>query len=435
MSGCQESGLPVGLTNGTGGFLTSALSAGTHSLTVRYTSDSLNFLDTASSPLSQAVAPRGLTVTADSRERTYGQSNPVLQGNLAGLQNNDPITASFSSAATVRSHVGTYAIVATLNDPNGKLSNYTLTLVGGTLTVTPAPLTITADDKSKVYWAPLPVLAATYTGFVNGDTTASLTALATLDTAATAHSPVGSYPITVTGGAGADYSLSYVAGTLAVVDCHGLNPVIPYDVSGEGDITPADALYIISYINAHPGNTSLPTASPPPFYNVSGDDGITPLDVLLVISYINSHPPGAAEAEASPTTSSSASGLTPTKPDTNAGLDASSRDPSLSPMTNPAMVSLVIPPAGTPKADVWTALATPEAQGSRRRDGQWGAGVPQNGAAFRRTMPTQTDQSTATDRRSAGLGRVLASEDGLWSPWDDVLQNLATDVDLAWQGT
>ena len=45
----------------------------------------------------------------------------------------------------------------------------------GTLTVTPAGLTITADDQTKVYGAALPTLTASYSGFVNGDTAASLT--------------------------------------------------------------------------------------------------------------------------------------------------------------------------------------------------------------------------------------------------------------------
>ena len=41
--------------------------------------------------------------------------------------------------------------------------------------MTPAALTITADDKSKVYGAALPTLTASYSGFVNGDDASSLT--------------------------------------------------------------------------------------------------------------------------------------------------------------------------------------------------------------------------------------------------------------------
>ena len=41
--------------------------------------------------------------------------------------------------------------------------------------MTAAPLTITANNQSKVYGAALPTLTASYSGFVNGDTSASLT--------------------------------------------------------------------------------------------------------------------------------------------------------------------------------------------------------------------------------------------------------------------
>ena len=64
--------------------------------------------------------------------------------------------------------------------------------------VTPASLTITADNKTKVYGAALPTLTASYTGFVNGDTAANLTTLPTLSTTATAVSHVSDNPYAIT---------------------------------------------------------------------------------------------------------------------------------------------------------------------------------------------------------------------------------------------
>ena len=53
-----------------------------------------------------------------------------------------------------------YAITASgAVDPD-----YTISYVGGTLTVTPAPLTITANNQTKVYGAALPTLTASYCG-------------------------------------------------------------------------------------------------------------------------------------------------------------------------------------------------------------------------------------------------------------------------------
>ena len=82
--------------------------------------------------------------------------------------------------------------------------------------MTPAALTITADDKSKVYGAALPTLTASYSGFVNGDTASSLNSPVVLSTSASAASDAGTYPITASGAAGANYTISFVAGTLTV---------------------------------------------------------------------------------------------------------------------------------------------------------------------------------------------------------------------------
>ena len=160
--------------------------------------------------------PGNLVVTASNQSRTYGASNPTLTGTLSGLLNGDNITATYSTTATPASPVGTYTIVPTLVDPDGKLANYNVTISNGSLSVTAATLTITAANTNKVYGAAVPALAATYGGFVNGDSAVSLTTAPTLATTATASSPVGSYPITASGAAGSNYTIAYVSGALSV---------------------------------------------------------------------------------------------------------------------------------------------------------------------------------------------------------------------------
>ena len=86
----------------------------------------------------------------------------------------------------------------------------------GTLNITQAPLTITADNQSKVYGAELPTLTASYSGFVNGDTPANLDTGATLSTTATASSDTGVYSIIVSGAVDRDYAISFVDGTMTV---------------------------------------------------------------------------------------------------------------------------------------------------------------------------------------------------------------------------
>ena len=104
-------------------------------------------------------------------------------------------------------------------------SDYTLpTTASGAGHITPAALTITANNQTKVFGAALPTLTASYSGFVNGDSAASLTTQPTLTTTATASSPVGPYPITASGAVDANYSISYVSGTLTIIPAITLSP-------------------------------------------------------------------------------------------------------------------------------------------------------------------------------------------------------------------
>jgi hypothetical protein len=163
------------------------------------------------------VTPVVLTVTADDKTMTYGGPLPTLTVSYGGLVNGDTaaaITGLSLSTVPAGSHVGSYAITAS----GGADTDYSITLKNGTLTITPAALTITADSKSKPYGAALPALTASYNGLVNGDTPASLTTQPTLSTTATAASHVagGPYGITASGAVDSDYAIGYVPGTLTV---------------------------------------------------------------------------------------------------------------------------------------------------------------------------------------------------------------------------
>ena len=163
------------------------------------------------------VTPAGLTITALNTNKVYGAAVPVLSGSYSGFVNGDTTNslssrAALSTSATAASPVGSYSITAS----GASSTNYTISYVTGTLTVTPAALTITALNTNKVYGAPVPVLSASYSGFVNGDTTNSLSAQAALSTTATAASPAGIYSITANGASSTNYTISYVAAILTV---------------------------------------------------------------------------------------------------------------------------------------------------------------------------------------------------------------------------
>jgi subtilisin-like proprotein convertase family protein len=164
-----------------------------------------------------AVAPAPLTVSGANASRAYGAANPAFTPVYTGLVNGDTPAVidtppTLSSAATATSPVGPYAIVAT----GGGDADYVFSYTTGTLTVTPAVLTVTADNKSKVQGTGNPTLTVSYSGFVGSDSAATLTSTPTATTTATTGSPAGTYPITVSGGAAPNYTLSHVAGTLTV---------------------------------------------------------------------------------------------------------------------------------------------------------------------------------------------------------------------------
>lgn len=161
------------------------------------------------------VGKAELTVTATSASREYGEANPNFTATVTGQKNGDTFTTDGSTLAIATSAVGTYVITPTVNGSN--LASYTVRAVPGTLTVREAPLTVTADNKTKVYGAANPAFTGTITGQKNND---SFTFGAT--TTATATSPVSggsvSYAIapTATGATLGNYTVNSVNGVLAI---------------------------------------------------------------------------------------------------------------------------------------------------------------------------------------------------------------------------
>jgi hypothetical protein len=178
-----------------------------------------------------------------------------LTASYSGLVNGDTaasltVAPTLSTAATVASHVGSYAITASgAVDPD-----YTIAYVPGSLTVTPAALTITADDQSKVYGAALPPLTASYSGLVNGDSAASLRTAPNLSTTATSGSHTGSYPILVAGAADPDYAIIYVPGTLTVTVAT-ITVTVQDTAKIYGDANPAFFVQFTGFVNGDDPST------------------------------------------------------------------------------------------------------------------------------------------------------------------------------------
>jgi hypothetical protein len=96
-------------------------------------------------------------------------------------------------------------------------ANYNSTSASTMIDVLPVPLSVRAADAVKPFGAPLPLFTATFFGFVNGDTTASLNGSLAFATTANAASAVGPYPIVASGVSSSNYSVTFVGGTLTIM--------------------------------------------------------------------------------------------------------------------------------------------------------------------------------------------------------------------------
>ena len=206
----------------------SALLPGSYTLTASYGGDS-GYLSSGSSSQSVTVNRAPLVVTSSSASMTYGGSVPAVTASYSGFVNGDTsssLTTQPTCTTTARSSspVGGYPSTCSgAADPN-----YSITYAAGSVNVDPAPLSVVASSGTMTYGASAPAISASYSGFVNGDTSSSLITQPTCSTAATSSSPVGNYPSSCTGAADANYSITDVNGMVAV----GAAPLVITALSG-----------------------------------------------------------------------------------------------------------------------------------------------------------------------------------------------------------
>jgi hypothetical protein len=193
------------------------------------------------------VTPAALTVTGPDVSRAFGAANPSLNGMVNGAVNGDTFTVTGTTTATATSAVGAYAVVPAVSGSD--VADYTVVKVNGKLTVTPAALTVTGPDLSRVFGAANPSLNGTVTGAVNGDT---FTVMGT--TTATATSPVGAYAVvpSVSGSDLADYTVAKVNGKLTVTQAAPTVAVAP----GASTISAAEALSVSVTVTGASGATA-----------------------------------------------------------------------------------------------------------------------------------------------------------------------------------
>jgi len=218
---------------------------GTHPITVSGLSNA-NYTITHDNTGVLTVTPRPVTVKANDLSRLYGDSTPAFSillsaGSFGYTDNLGSLGTPTFSTTPANPGVGTHPItVSGLSSPN-----YTITYDNtGILTVTPRPITIKANDVSRVYGDSTPAFSIFLSAgtFGYSDTAASIGT--PLFSTTPANPGVGTYPITVSGLTNANYTITY--------DNTGILTVTPRPVTVKandvsriyGDLTPAFSIFL-----------------------------------------------------------------------------------------------------------------------------------------------------------------------------------------------
>lgn len=148
---------------------------------------------------------------------TYGMPLSDAELNATASFNDEPLAGEFTYNPPVGTvlNAGTGLTLTVLFTPTDQL-NFEAVGKQVTIDVKPAPLTITADDKTMVAGGEVPALTAQFEGLVNNDTEDSFDPPLTLTTEATSSSPPGTYPIVPGGAANPNYDITFVNGTLTI---------------------------------------------------------------------------------------------------------------------------------------------------------------------------------------------------------------------------
>jgi len=185
--------------------------------------DAGNYTFNTTASTTANITPLTITGSVTAANKVYDGTLAATITNrfLSGVISGDVVSYVGGTATFADKNVGTAKIVTAtgLSLAGGDAGNYTVNSSATTTSdITPAPLTIKANNQTKAYGQGLPSLTATYLGLVPGDTPSSLSGTLVCTTTAVILSPVSGspYPITCSGQTSTNYNITYTAGTLTV---------------------------------------------------------------------------------------------------------------------------------------------------------------------------------------------------------------------------
>ena len=219
-------------------------------VTVRYTDFTGEIVSTSFYVNKSAL--KNTILKANDYTREYGELNPAFGYTVDG--DNIEGEPDVYCDATATSPVGTYPIRIS----RGSISDENVDYVDGTLTITKAPITITANSYTRVEGDPNPPFEVTYSGFKNGETDAVLTQMPTVTTTATMDSEVGTYDIEASGAEAQNYTFNYVKGILTITERKVLITIDGITYEGLNSLSAAE---VVAFDQSEDSLTILETVS------------------------------------------------------------------------------------------------------------------------------------------------------------------------------
>ncbi|MBT8561681.1 hypothetical protein G6717_03750 [Polynucleobacter paneuropaeus] len=195
----------------------------------------------------------GPNITAVADSKVYTSTNTANGAlSMVNLFPGDSVAVSYATATFASSNVAN-GITVTFNTPalsGASAANYSIgsTAITAPANITPAPLTITAVNKSSFYSQSLATLTqAPAVGLLGSDTVTGATISTTASTTGV-NASAGAYPIAISAATGSgigNYSITYIPATYTIVAPGALmittaGATTPYGTSTSGNIiTPA----------------------------------------------------------------------------------------------------------------------------------------------------------------------------------------------------
>ena len=210
--------LPAGFTPQSSDFSSLNKVVGSYTASIPFVFANSDMSFSVEIPYAYTITAVQLKATVTNASRAYGDADPQFTSTYTGFVNNEDASVltsqgTYTTTATITSDAGTYPI----QQSGATAQNYVINeYEDGTLTVTKALLTMTANDKTIVSGDEVPALDIKYEGLKNNETQPVWVTEPTISTTATSTSKAGSYPITISNADAKNYQLTVNNGNVII---------------------------------------------------------------------------------------------------------------------------------------------------------------------------------------------------------------------------